>query len=100
MQGNHAPQAYYARIRLLGHKAAGGMLEAMPSNPQSPWFAIAGWGLGVAALFPLALIAGVCFVAPVDWHTRLIVIPVLIAICALLTLLSGWCLRRRDEAKD
>jgi hypothetical protein len=57
------------------------------------WLTIAAWGLGIVALISIALIAGVCLVAPIDWHTRLIGIAVLNAICTLLMLLSGWCFR-------
>jgi hypothetical protein len=69
----------------------------MQSDLQSTWLTIAAWGLGIFSLVPLVMIAGVCFVAPIDWNTRLIGIAVLVGICALLMFASGWCFRRRDE---
>jgi hypothetical protein len=53
---------------------------------RSPRLTTCGWVLAVVALFPIALIAGVCLVAPVDWFTRLIVIAVLCGISALATM--------------
>jgi membrane protein implicated in regulation of membrane protease activity len=64
------------------------------------WLTIAAWGFGIASLVPLVMIAGACFIAPVDWHTRLIGIAFLIAVCALLVFASGWCIRRRNERQD
>jgi hypothetical protein len=72
----------------------------MQPSVQSLWFTIAAWGLGVAALLPLVMIAGVCFVAPVDWHKRLILAAILAGISSLLTFGSGWCFRKRDEPKN
>ena len=69
----------------------------MQGSIQSTWLTIAAWGLGIASLVPLVMIAGVCLVAPVDWQTRLIGVAVLVGICALLMYASGWCFRRRDE---
>jgi membrane-bound acyltransferase YfiQ involved in biofilm formation len=69
----------------------------MQDSFQSKCLTIAAWGFGIFALFPLVLIAGVCFVAPVDWNTRLIIITILVCISALMTFCSGWCFRRRDE---
>jgi hypothetical protein len=69
----------------------------MQDSLQSTWLTIAAWGLGLALLVPLVMIAGVCFIAPIDWHTRLIGIAILVGICALLMFGSGWCFRRQDE---
>jgi hypothetical protein len=69
----------------------------MQGSLQSKWLTIAAWGLGFASLAPLVMIAGVCFVTPIDWHTPLISIAILVGICALLMFTSGWCFRRRDE---
>ena len=75
-------------------------LQRMKRNHRSSWFTVAAWGFGIAALIPLALIAGVCLVAPVDWHTRLIAISILIGLCVLLTIGSGWCFRMRDKLEE
>jgi hypothetical protein len=63
-------------------------------SARSPWLTTCGWVLAVVALFPIALIAGVCLVAPVDWFTRLIVIAVSCGISALATYGSSWCFRK------
>jgi hypothetical protein len=69
----------------------------MKERPQSIWFSIAGWGLGISALLPLVLIAGLCFVAPVEWRAKLIGILILACVSALLTYSSCWCFGRRDR---
>lgn len=67
---------------------------------RSLWLTIAGWVLGIVALLPIALIAGSILVAPVDWHTRLIIIPIMVGICVLLMIGSFWCFRLRDDHMD
>ena len=69
----------------------------MKESRQSVWLSIAGWGLGVAALLPIVLIAGVCLVAPIDWHTKLVGILILAGISALSTYGSCRCFGRRDR---
>ena len=69
----------------------------MSEKRRAALLTFSGWGLGFVALLPLALIAGVCLVAPVDWRTKLIVIGALAGISAALVFGSSWCFAQRDK---
>jgi hypothetical protein len=70
----------------------------MKESTRFSALSIAGWGLGVAALLPIILIAGVCLVAPVDWKTKLLGSVILAGLSGALTYASCRCFERRDGA--